>query len=451
MVDPETRITRFTHSKALQAKAHRLIPGGAHTYAKGDDQYPELAPAFLERGEGCHVWDVDGNEYIEYGMGLRAVTLGHAYPKVVEAAYRAMLRGNNFVRPSPLEVECAESLLETLFPQKDREERMVKFAKDGSTVVTAAVKLARAFTGRSLVVICADHPFFSYNDWFIGTTEMDAGIPPVAVSLTLRFRYNDLESLRGLFATYPRQIAAVLLEAHRTDDPLPGFLEGVQELCRQEGALLILDEMITGFRYHLQGAAGLYGLEPDLATFGKAMSNGFSLSALVGRREIMELGGLTTEKPRVFLLSTTHGAESPALAATLATLEVYRNEPVIETLHRQGARLRQSIQQITAQMGLAEYFGVIGRDCNLVFYTRDPEKKPSQLFRTLFLQELIARGVIAPSFVVSYSHRDADIDHTVEAVQGALEVYARALEEGSVKRYLVGPSVKPVFRRFNQG
>lgn len=448
MVDPKTRITRFTKSKALQAKAHRLIPGGAHTYAKGDDQYPELAPGFLERGEGCHVWDVDGNEYIEYGMGLRAVTLGHAYPKVVEAAYRAMLKGNNFVRPAPLEVECAEELLGTLFPNGS-EDHMVKFAKDGSTVVTAAVKLARAHTGRNLVAVCADHPFFSYNDWFIGTTEMDAGIPPVAVSLTVRFRYNDLESLQKLFAEHPGQIAAVILEAHRTDDPLPGFLEGVQTLCRKEGALLILDEMITGFRYHLQGAAGLYGLEPDLSTFGKAMSNGFSLSALVGRREIMELGGLKTDQPRVFLLSTTHGAETPALAATVATLEVYQEEPVIETLHRQGARLRQGVQQITGEMGLAEYFGVIGRDCNLVFYTRDSQKKPSQPFRTLFMQELIARGVIAPSFIVSYSHSDADIDHTVEAVQGALEVYARALEEGSVDRYLVGPSVKPVFRRFN--
>lgn len=448
MVDPKTRITRFTKSKALQAKAHRLIPGGAHTYAKGDDQYPELAPGFLERGEGCHVWDVDGNEYIEYGMGLRAVTLGHAYPKVVEAAYRAMLKGNNFVRPAPLEVECAEELLSTLFPNGS-EDHMVKFAKDGSTVVTAAVKLARAHTGRNLVAVCADHPFFSYNDWFIGTTEMDAGIPPVAVSLTVRFRYNDLESVQKLFAEHPGQIAAVILEAHRTDDPLPGFLEGVQTLCRKEGALLILDEMITGFRYHLQGAAGLYGLEPDLSTFGKAMSNGFSLSALVGRREIMELGGLKTDQPRVFLLSTTHGAETPALAATVATLEVYQEEPVIETLHRQGARLRQGVQQITGAMGLAEYFGVIGRDCNLVFYTRDSQKKPSQPFRTLFMQELIARGVIAPSFIVSYSHSDADIDHTVEAVQGALEVYARALEEGSVDRYLVGPSVKPVFRRFN--
>ena len=159
-----------------------MIPGGAHTYAKGDDQYPELAPGFIARGRGCHVWDVDGNEFIEYNMGLRAVTLGHAYPEVIEAAAEAMKHGTNFTRPSPLEVECAEELL-GIIEGAD----MVKFTKDGSTATTAAITLARAITGRDKVALCIDHPFFSYNGWFIGMTPVDAGSQKAKRPFRLRF------------------------------------------------------------------------------------------------------------------------------------------------------------------------------------------------------------------------------------------------------------------------
>ncbi len=192
----------FVQSKALQQKSHSLIPGGCHTYAKGDDQFPENAPGFIVRGEGCHVWDVDGNEFIEYGMGLRAITLGHAYPPVVEAAYQQMLLGNNFTRPATIEVECAQTLLSWV-PGAE----MVKFAKDGSTVTTAAITLARAYTGRDMVVICGDHPFFSYNDWFISSTPMSAGIPQIIQDLTVKFNFNDLESVKAVFANHPGKIA----------------------------------------------------------------------------------------------------------------------------------------------------------------------------------------------------------------------------------------------------
>ena len=164
----------FSRSRALQPRAHRLIPGGAHTYAKGDDQYPEQAPGFVVRGKGCHVWDLDGNEFIEYGMGLRAVTLGHAFDPVIQAAYRQMQLGTNFSRPASIEMDLAEAMLEIIDGAD-----MVKFAKNGSDVTTAAVKLARAYTGRDLIAICGDHPFFSTDDWFIGTTEMNAGVPRV--------------------------------------------------------------------------------------------------------------------------------------------------------------------------------------------------------------------------------------------------------------------------------
>ena len=433
----------FSRSRALQPKAHRLIPGGSHTYAKGDDQYPEQAPAFIVRGKGCHVWDLDGNEFIEYGMGLRAVTLGHAFLPVVEAAYQQMQLGINFTRPAKIEVDLAEAMLGVIDGVD-----MVKFAKNGSDVTTAAVKLARAYTGRDLIAICGDQPFFSINDWFIGTTEMNAGIPQAIPQMTLKFRYNDLESLRKLFDQYPDQIACVMMEAETTNPPAAGYLNQVKELCEERGAVLIFDEMITGFRWHLGGAQKFHGVVPHLSTFGKAMGNGFAISALVGKREIMRLGGLDHDQRRVFLLSTTHGAETHALAASLETIRTYREQNVVDFLWRQGERLRALVSQSIAENRLDGFFELIGRPCNLVFGTRDQDHNRSQAFRTLFLQELIRRGVIAPSFVVSFSHSDTDIERTAEAVYEAHVVYRKALDEG-IEKYLEGRPVKPVDRRYN--
>ena len=426
----------------IRERLHSRIPGGAHTYAKGDDQYPEALSPILTRGAGCRVWDVDGREYIEYGMGLRSVTLGHAFEPVVEAACAQMRLGSNFTRPAVIELECAEHLVDMVGGD------MVKFAKNGSDVVTAAVKLARAYTGRDHVAICSDHPFFSVDDWFIGTTPMSAGIPDSISRLTLGFRYNDQASLEKQFAEHPGQIAAVVMEAETTVEPLPGFLDSVVQLCRANGALLILDEMITGFRWHNGGGQAFHGFRADLVTYGKALANGSSVSALVGRREIMSLGGLQHNQPRVFLLSTTHGAEYPGLAAAMAVMRVYREQPVIATMWTQGSRLAAGIQKIASELRLTGYFDVIGRPCNLVYATRDADRAPSQAFRTLFLAETLKRGLIMPSMVVSYAHSDDVIDATIERVGEALVVYKRALEEG-IQNYLPGRPIKPVMRKFN--
>jgi glutamate-1-semialdehyde 2,1-aminomutase len=433
----------LTESRRLQERSHSVIPGGAHTYSKGDDQFPEQAPGFIVRGKGCHVWDADGNEFIEFGMGLRSVTLGHAFGPVVEAAYRQMLGGSNFTRPAKIEVDYAEQLLAVL-PNAD----MVKFAKNGSDVTTAAVKLARAYTGRDVVAICADQPFFSVDDWFIGRTQTNSGIPQAIQDLTVTFRYNCLDSVKEVFAQYRNRIACVILEAATSEEPRDGFLRDLRQVCDDNGSLLILDEMITGFRWDLGGAQTAYGVAPHLATFGKAMGNGFAISALVGKREIMRMGGLDHTAERVFLLSTTHGAETHALAAAQETLHIYEQGNVVARLYQQGDRLRAGIDQCIARHRLADHFEVKGRSCNLIYMTRDSDRQPSQSYRTLFLQELIHRGIIAPSFVVSYSHSDQDIDRSIEAVDGALGVYARALENG-VQRYLVGRPVKPVNRRYN--
>ena len=431
----------FTRSRELQDRLRKVIPGGAHTYAKGADQFPEQFPGVIVRGAGCHVWDADGNEFIEYGMGLRAVTLGHAYPEVVEAVAKSLPLGTNFTRPSTMELECAERFLEII----DGAE-MVKFTKDGSTADTAALKLARKHTGRELVGICAEHPFFSYDDWFICTTTMDGGIPEHFRSETVRFKYNDIESVRAMFAAHPKRIAAVFLEPARSGDPAPGFLEGLQAMCREDGAILVFDEMITGFRWHLGGAQKAYGVTPDLSTFGKAVANGFSLSILCGKRELMRLGSREREQDDVFLLSTTHGAETPSLAAAIATMAIYRREPVIEHLHRQGTRLATGINQSIGRHALQRHVEIMGKPCNLLFGTKGPDGKPSQSFRTLFLQETLRRGLIMPSLVVSYSHTDQDIDKTIDAIDGALAVYAKALEAGSAAD-LAGRPSRTVFDR----
>lgn len=327
---------------------------------------------------------------------------------------------------------------------------MVKFCKDGSDATSGAVRLARAVTGRDIIARCGDHPFFSTDDWFIGDTEMNAGIPDAVQKLTVNFQYDNLESVRVLFNRFPGKIAALILEPSRGDDPKNNFLHEVRDLCHRNGALFILDEMITGFRWHNGGAQQLYDIKPDFSCFGKALGNGFSISALAGKREYMKLGGLEqTGSPRVFLLSTTHGAETHALAASIATMRIYQDEPVIEHLYHQGEALRAGIDQVVARHGLDEYFQVTGRSCCLTYATLDQNRTQSQAFRTLFLQETIKRGVLMPSLVVSYTHSDEDVARTVEAVDGALGVYKQALENG-VGKYLVGRPSQVVFRRFNR-
>jgi len=432
----------FEKSKQLQNKSHKLIPGGCHTYAKGDDQYPELSPGFIVRGKGCHVWDADGNEFIEYGMGLRSVTLGHSFSPVIEATSKQMGLGSNFVRPSPIEIECAEEFLSMITGAE-----MVKFAKNGSDATDAAVKLARAYTGRDLIAICADHPFFSVSDWFIGSTPMAAGIPQAVRNLTVKFRYNDIESAKSLFEKHPNQIACVILEPEKDIAPANNFLHELQKLCKKNNSVFILDEMITGFRWHNGGGQAYHHIIPDLSAFGKAMGNGFSVAALAGKREIMNLGGINHEHERVFLLSLTHGAENYSLAAAKKVMQVYKKESVVETLWSRGDRLAKGIQKSIDEYGLDGYFVVLGRPCCLIYGTRDYDKQPSQLFRTLFLQELIKRRILAPSFIVSYSHTERDIDITIDAVHESLQIYRKALDEG-IDNYLVGRPVQPVFRKY---
>jgi len=434
---------KFTESTRLQEKFSQLIPGGAHTYAKGDDQFPEGMAPYIVRGKGCRVWDVDGNEYIEYGSGLRSVSLGHAFEPVVTAAAKQMQLGSNFVRPATIELECAEEFL-SLVEGAD----MVKFCKNGSDATDGAVKLARAYTGRDMVGICASHPFLSVSDWFIGTTPMDGGIPETIKNLTAKFYYNDLASAEKMFSDFPNQIACVVLEGEKMDPPLDNFLHKLRDLCHKNGAIFILDEMITGFRWHLGGAQKKFNIVPDLSSWGKALGNGFAISALAGKREIMDLGGLRHDKKRVFLLSTTHGAETHAMAAAIATIKFYKENNVIATLYEQGKKLEDGVMKASRDLNLQDKVAVLGPPCCSVYTSRDQNNQPSQPFRTLFIQETMKRGLLMPSSIVSYSHSDADIAETVEKIHEALVIYKKALNEG-VEKYVTGRSIQPVWRKYN--
>lgn len=452
-------------TRSYSERLHKVIPGGAHTYSRGDDQYPSNAPEILVSGKGAYVTDSVGRTLLDYGMGLRAVTLGYADERVNRAAQRGMELGVNLTRASVIELEAAERLV-GLIDGAD----MVKFAKNGSNVTTAAVKLARAFTGRTFICVPRQHPFFSFDDWFIGATVLKRGIPETHHAATLLFDYGDIESLRALFDAYPGQIAGVMLEPATTVGPcgpctrvnrlMPptcsecpnrsdNFLVQVQDLCVNDGALFILDEMITGFRWHLKGAQHLYGVRPDLTTFGKGMANGFAVAALTGRREIMEVGGINRAgQERTFLISTTHGGEMASLAAFLETVNIYEQFGVTDHLWRYGARLLTGLEELAREAGVEQAFQIQGNGISMNYVTLGADGAPSLPLRTLFSQEMIRHGVLMPWIAPSFAHGETELDRTFEAARRALAVYALALEQG-VDKFLQGPVIKPVFRQFN--
>lgn len=425
-------------------RLHSVIPGGAHTYSRGDDQFPSNAPSILERGEGAYVYSPDGNKYLDYGMGLRSVNIGYGNKEIADACYDEILKGNNLTRASLTELKAAELLCE-LIPSVD----MVKFAKHGSAVTTAAVKLARAYTGKKFIAIPSEQPFFSYDDWFIGSTVMQRGTLDEASQFTIKFNYNNIESLKSLFETYPGQIAGVMLEAATTVVPKEDFLQQVQALCKQHQAVFIIDEMITGFRWHFQGAQTYFDLEPDLCTFGKAMANGFAVAALAGKREIMQIGGILEEgAERIFLTSTTHGAEMSALGAFIKTMEILKRDQVVEHFWNYGNKLISGINTISKELGIQDQFYVEGYPCSPNYVAKDKEGNVSLAMRTLFAQEMLEKKVMMSYVAVSYSHQETELDLTLSAVKHALTIYQKALDSG-LEGHLKSPVIKPVFRKYN--
>lgn len=429
----------------FRRRAHAVIPGGAHTYSKGDDQLPLCAPAAFTRGKAGRAWDLHGREFVDWGMGINNVLIGHAEDEIDEAVITAIRGGQNLSRPTLREVETAEAVLE-LFPGFD----MIKFAKDGSDVNTAALRLARAVTGRQLVAFDGAAPFLSIDDWFIGNTPMRAGVADATVTMTVAFRYNDLASVDAVFAEHGPRLAAVILEPCREVRPVPGFLETIRRLCDAHGTLLIFDEVVTAFRYGLHGAHALFGVRPDLMSIGKGMANGYAVSALVGRREHMERGGLSHDADRCFLLSTTNGAEQSGLGAVRATVRFYRTHDVIGRLAATGRALLGGLRETAQRHDVGDrVFPATDFDCRPVIRFLDAEGQLSQAYRTLFIQEMLRADVFMPWACACYRHDECDLERTYAAFDRACAVYARAIEQRSVAGLLEGPAARPVLRQRN--
>ena len=444
-------ISDYAKSDDYRSKIHDLIPGGAHTYSKGDDQFPLLSPAAISHGKGAYVWDIDGNKFLDCSMGLTSVSLGHAYEPVLDAVKSELNKGVNFQRPSVLEKETAEKFL-ALVPQHD----MIKFAKNGSIVTTAAVKLARAFTGRKLVAFPGDHPFYSYDDWFIGSTPCNKGVPEEFTNLSVTFKSCDIESLRSLFERYPDQIACVITEPEKSPcgngcnckQKPEVFLKEAIDLAHENGALFIIDEMVSGFKSAFPGSMTKYGLKPDMATWGKGIANGFSFCALTGTKEVMQLGGINRPgAEKVFLISTTHGGETHAMAAAIATIDVFTSQHVIEQNHTIGNKLIEGCKREIIKSGISNLVEVIPCSWLVAFNFRDVSGNISTGMRTLAMQEMIKRGILFQgAFSPCFSHTLEDIEYFVCAFKETLLVLKEAASIG-IEKLLVGEPAKPVFRK----
>lgn len=435
---------RENSSTYYAEKLRKLVPGGAHTYSKGPDQFPSNTPSAIISGKGCKLLGIDEILYTDFAMSLGSVLLGHAYEPVLKAVRDELSNGSNFCRPSIIEGELAELICD-IIPGAE----MVKFGKHGSDVVTAAIKLSRAYTGRKYVARCTADPFNAVHDWFIGSTVMDSGVPDEIKNLTLKFHYNDIESCRALIEKYKDEIACFILEPISFTKPKDGFLHDLRKLCTNNGIVLIFDEVVSGFRFALGGAQVIAGVQPDLSAFGKAMANGFSISALVGKKEIMELAGLDHDRERVFVLSSTHGGETHCFAAALACIREIRENNLIEHFWNIGGKIKSGMVAAAQTVGASAYIKAGGYDVKPAIAITNSNGVPSAIVRTFFLQEMVKRRIIIPYIVPSFSHKDSHVAELREACEETFSLIAELEDETSILTHIEGDVVKPVFRKFN--
>lgn len=425
---------RYLKSEAMLRRAEKLIPLGSQTFSKSRTQYPYgISPYFIERGKGSRVWDVDGNEYIDFINGLASITLGHCDPDVMSAVRAQLEEGTIFSLPHPIEISVAEKIAE-MVPCAD----MVRYAKNGSDATAGAIRLARAYTKRDHVAVCGYH---GWQDWYIGSTTRNLGVPEAVRQLTHTFPYNDLAALEVLLNGRKDEIAAIILEPMNAVQPQPGYLEGVQALAKRHGAVLVFDETITGFRYANGGAQELFGVTPDLATFGKGVANGYPLSVVAGRGDIMRL------MEEIFF-SFTFGGETLSLAAASATLDKLRREPVTATLRQRGEVLLTGVRRLIERHGLDGVLSASGDATWSFLLVHDTPRYTQYELKTLLLQELFARGILSiGTHNLSYAISDEDISHLLDVYNQIFGLIARMLVDNApLGRYLNCEPLAPLFR-----
>lgn len=432
---PEHRT--LERSRDYLARAEKVLPGFASCYSRAPLSYARGSyPSYVEQGRGCELIDVDGNVYIDTTMGLCPVILGYSHPNTLAALSRHAQKGPLFTLPHRMEVELAEKIVE-MVPCAE----MVRFGKNGADATTAAVRLAREVTGRDHIAVCGYH---GWQDWYIATTDQNGGVPRSVAALSHKFAYNDIDSLKALFHGYPGQIAGVIMEPMGVVWPEPGFLEAVKALTHANGAILVFDEIVTGFRWSLEGAQGVFGVTPDLATFAKCMSNGFPISALAGRADLMGRFAIGHA-----FWSTTYGNESLSMAVALETMTYLQENPVIDFIWRQGKKLHDGFNRIAAENGLDPYFESVGAPPRSVQVFRNLEKAPDLAVKTLFQQECVRRGVITLGcHNVSYAHTDPYVEKILSVYGEVLGFMGEIYRKGErAQDHLVGPAAEPVFRR----
>lgn len=424
---------QYRRSEELLEQALELIPLGAQTFSKSITQYPRgAAPLFIERAEGSRAWDVDGNEYVDFNNALAAITLGHSDLDVTAAVQEELRRGTIFSLSSEIEIEVAGLIVEAV-PCAE----MVRFGKNGSDATSGAIRAARAFTGRERVAVCGYH---GWQDWYIGSTARNKGVPKCTRELTHVFGYNNLCSLERLFADHPQEFAAVILEPMNVAWPEGSFLEGVVDLARQHGAVSIFDETITGFRYSFGGAQEYFGVTPDLACLGKGLANGYPLSAIAGREDIMR------EFEEIFF-SFTMGGERLSLAAAKAAITKTRGKDVPGALARQGQKVLDGVCERIERHGCNEFLLISGHPSWSFLVIKDAPTTDMWQIRTLFMQEMLGRGILTHgSHNMSYAHSDEDAGQLLDAYDEVLPILAAAVADGDVCERLRCEPLKPLFR-----
>ena len=424
---------KLVNNNELFKKVMDIIPNGSQTFSKSYLQFSVGAsPLFVKEGKGCMVTDVDDNTFIDYTMGLGACILGYAFEPVLEAVERQLRKGSAYTLPHYLEYELAE-LLTQVIPCAE----MVRFGKNGSDVTSAAVRLARAYTGRDYVACCGYH---GWQDWYIATTTRSKGIPDAVKELTLSFQYNNIESLEKLFDQHRDKIACVIMEPVSLMAPENDFLNKVKELAHKNNALLVFDEVVTGFRFAVGGAQEFFKVEPDIACVGKAMGNGMPVSAIVGKREFMKLFD------EIFF-SFTFGGETASIISALATIRYMTENTVIEYLWSQGKKMRDALENIIGDKGLGDTVSIDGYPIRTVMGFRGEEKESLKM-KTLFQQECAKRGVLfTGGHNLSLPHGDDPIRKTLSVYDEVMDIIKYAIEYEMLEEMIEGRLLEPVFRR----